>query len=625
MNSPTFNFATIDVVLIIVYLAATVAAGIWFRRLAARGVEGYFLGGRNLPGWMLGLSGAAANIDVSGTMVIVSWLFMLGINGYWCLMSGHTAVMMAVVAVLIGKWIRRSGVVTSNEYMELRFGRGAAGRLSRSISTAGQLLAVLAALTYFVIGTGKFFGPYLPFDLPSQGQVLLGGEEAPFFNRELVAALLVIGIGLAYSLVSGFAGVVGADMIQMGVILLAFAILTITAVLNTSPELLAGIAAGQPEWFSTLPPIHFDTSPYGRRYSGFEAMAVVSGFFLFKSVVQGFGAVQGYTAQRWLSCKTDRDAGIMSAVWLTTLVARWATVMGVALLGWVLVQTTINAETAQLLRSDPERIFPYVLASFLQPGLLGIVFAGLLAASLSTVVSQLNAGASFLVRDIYQEWIRPDAGVRETTIASYVAVLALVVTSVALSHTFKNINDIWTWLMAGWTGAKFVPMILFWYWHRANGVGFATGSGLGLAAAVMQRIFLPDASPMLQFFISGVPSCLGFILGSLLTKPVDHAVLVSFYGRIRPWGWWGPVKARFTTESLATIRAEHRRDVWAVSLAIPWLVLLYLAALLCLTWQWGRLIAVLAVLAALTWGLYRVWFRWLGRESPTPILRSELH
>ena len=57
-------------------------------RVAAGGVEGYFLGGRNLPGWMLGLSGAAANIDVSGTLVIVSWLFMLGINGYWSLTSG---------------------------------------------------------------------------------------------------------------------------------------------------------------------------------------------------------------------------------------------------------------------------------------------------------------------------------------------------------------------------------------------------------------------------------------------------------------------------------------------------------------------------------------------------------
>lgn len=619
MDSLQAHFATIDYVIVAGYLFLLVAVGFWFRRYATSGVEGYFLGGRGLPGWMLGLSGAAANIDVSGTMVIISWLFMLGLNGYWCVMSGHTLIMLAVVAVLVGKWIRRSKAVTSNEYMELRFGRGAAGRLSRSISTVGQLLAILTALSYFIIGTGKFFGPYLPLDLPSDGAILLGGESAPWLSRELVACLVIVVIGLAYSLISGYAGVVGTDVVHMIAMFVSFAILVVVAILNTSSATLDGIAAAQPAWFNTLPPLHFDTAPYGEHYAGFESMAMICGFFTLKSVMQGFGALQGYMAQRWLSCCTDKDAGVMSVVWLLTLVSRWAMVIGVALLGWALVQEQGSSHLGELLRRDPERIFPYVLRAFLSPGLLGLVFVGLLAAALSTLVSFLNSGASFLVRDVYQEWIRPDAGRRETQLVSYLAVVLLVVLSVWLSRSFRNINDIWTWFMAGWAGAKFIPMTLFWYWHRANGVGFAVGSGCGLVAAVLQRILLPDASPMMQFAISGVPSALGFTLGSLLTAPVEEKVLVNFYRQIRPWGWWKPVRRHFTADSLAAIRREHKRDLQAVLLAVPWVGLLFFWPLLVMARQWDRSAIVTVVLGLLGWGLYRVWFRWLDQDGPEPV------
>ncbi len=605
-----------DLAIIGGYLVLLVGIGWWFRRRSVGGVEGYYLGGRQLPGWMLGLSGAAANIDVSGTLVIVSWLFMLGLNGYWGLTSGHVPITMAVIVVLIGKWIRRSGAVTSNEYIEMRFGSTTAGRLSRSISTFGQLLGLLTALAYFLIGSGKFFAPYLPLDLPSESAALLSGEAVPFFTKETVAALCLIGIGLAYSLVSGYAGVVGGDLVQIATILLSFGILIVTALIHVTPETLAMVAGQNPQWFSTLPPTEFDTSPYGNRYRGFEAFALICGFFVFKNTILGFSAVQGYTAQRWLSCRSDKDAGIMGVVWLGTLVFRWAAVMGVALLGWVLVERHHGSELARLLRADPEVIFPHVVNAFIPVGLTGIVFAGLMAAALSTAASFLNAGASFLVRDVYQLWMRPRAGPREITLANYGAVLLLILLALLFSKSFRNVNDIWTWLMAGWGGAKFVPMLMFWYWHRGNGTGFAVGSLCGLVAALWQRFQFPEASPVVQFAISSIPSTIGFCLGALLTRPVEPAVLATFFARVRPWGFWGPIRARFTPESLEPMRREHRRDIVAVLCAVPWLLSFYLSALLVMTHQWGRFAVVAAVCAALSWGLYRWWFRWLGEESP---------
>jgi Na+/proline symporter len=500
--------------------------------------------------------------------------------------------------------------------MEKRFGRGVSGRLSRTISTAGQLLAILTSLGYFVIGAGKFFGPYLPFDLPSESAALLGGGETPLFSQEMVACLIIFGIALAYSLVSGYAGVVGGDLVQMTVILLAFGVLAVVAIVNTSGATIAGIVAAQPNWLDILPPARFDTSAYGNFYKGYEAMAMICSFFVIKSVLQGFGALQGYMSQRWLACRDEKDAGVMSVVWLTTLVGRWIMAMGVVLLGWVLVQQKSGSDIATLLLRDPERIFPYVLSEFLRPGLLGLVFAGLLAAALSTLVTTLNAGASFLVHDIYQEWIRPKAGHFELRVASYGAVLLLVVASIALSRSFRNINDIWTWFIAGWVGAKFVPLILFWYWHRANGYGFALGSAAGLVAAVLQRVLWPDADPMLQFLISGIPSTAVFFIGSLLTAPVEERVLTGFYKGIRPWGWWKPVSAKFTDESLAGVRQEHRRDIVAVCLAVPWMILLYLLPLLLMVRQWGRAAIVGILLLALSIGLHRVWWRWLDYKYP---------
>ena len=619
MTTPTLTLSTIDLVIIGGYIVVLILTGLWFKRRAKSNLEGYFLGGRNLPGWMLGLSGAAANIDVSGTLVVISWLFILGINGFWVLTSGHVPITMAIVAVLVGKWIRRSGVVTSNEYMELRFGSTGAGQFARTISTFGQLLGLLTGLTYFVLGTGKFFAPYLPFDLPSEGMALALGQEAPFWSKEIVAALVVIGIGLAYSLFSGFAGVVGADIIQMGVIIVSFVVLIVTALFAITPEVLGAVAAERPGWFNSLPPLHFDTSSYGNRYTGFEAMALVCGFFVLKGSILGFSAVQGYTAQRWLSCRTERDAGVMGTVWLSTLTIRWAMMMAVALLGWVVVNRLGSDPAADVLKSDPERIFPYVLAQFLRPGWLGIVFAGLLAASLSSVVSTLDAGASFLVRDIYQRWIRPAAPEREIMIVSYLSVILIVVSAVLFSKTFRNVNDIWTWLMAGWGGAKFFPMLMFWYWHRGNGTGFALGSLCGLIAALTQRFLLPEASPMLQFAISSIPSAAGFFIGSMLTRPVDTEVLIRFYQKIRPWGFWGPVRARFKPESLVAISQEFRRDVWAVLLAVPWMLSLYLAPLLFMTRQWDRFAVVVCVAAAFSVGLYLKWFRWLGKGSEQPV------
>jgi len=175
--------------------------------------------------------------------------------------------------------------------------------------------------------------------------------------------------------------------------------------------------------------------------------------------------------------------------------------------------------------------------------------------------------------------------------------------------------------MAGWAGAKFVPMTLFWYWHRANGMGFTAGSAAGLTAAVLQRIIWPDASPMMQFAISVVPSALGFALGSLLTAPVDQSVLLKFYRQIRPWGWWGPQRRQIAAESLKAIDQEHRRDVGAVCMAVPFLALLFLWPMLLMARQWHWALLVGLMLTGLGCGLYRVWYRWLDHQVPETQLK----
>ena len=191
-----------DYTLVVVYLSGIVLIGLIAQRRAQRGIDSYFLGDRSLPWWALGASGMASNLDVSGTMINTAFIFALGASGFFIEIRGGVTLIMAFLMIFMGKWNRRAQVMTLAEWMNLRFGSGRQGDLARIIAAISSIIMVIAMITYFAIGSGKFIGEFL--GIPA----FLG------LSSEFWAATLMIVLAMIYTVASGLYGVVWTDVFQ---------------------------------------------------------------------------------------------------------------------------------------------------------------------------------------------------------------------------------------------------------------------------------------------------------------------------------------------------------------------------------------------------------------------------
>jgi Na+/proline symporter len=185
-----------------VYFSILIALGFYLKKKASASLEDYFLGGRNIPWWALGISGMASFLDITGTMIIVSFLFMLGPRGLYIEFRGGAVLVLAVFLLWAGKWHRRSGCITGAEWMVYRFGDGFGGQFARIASAIAQVVFTVGMMAYMVKGIGLFLSMFLPFS-------------------PLVCSLMMIGVATVYTMVSGFYGVVFTDMFQSVIILIA--------------------------------------------------------------------------------------------------------------------------------------------------------------------------------------------------------------------------------------------------------------------------------------------------------------------------------------------------------------------------------------------------------------------
>jgi hypothetical protein len=186
----------LDLGILAVYLVLVMVLGLWARRRASGSIEDYFLGGRHIPWYILGLSGMAAFLDMSGTMLQTSFFYMLGAKGYWIAWRGAVALMLAFFMIFMAKWLARSRVMTIAELIALRFGADRQGQLARFLAAASALIISITMIAYFFIGAGKFFHQYFPMLSPN------------------AIAICIFVIVMIYTTTSGFWGVVITDIFQ---------------------------------------------------------------------------------------------------------------------------------------------------------------------------------------------------------------------------------------------------------------------------------------------------------------------------------------------------------------------------------------------------------------------------
>ena len=641
-----------DYTVIGLYFAALVGLGLILQRKASASIEDYFIGGRKLPWWALGVSGMASFLDVTGTMIIVSFLFMLGPRGLFIEFRGGAVLVLAFMMLWGGKWHRRSRCLTGAEWMIFRFGDGPGGRFAQFMAALAGVVSTVGMLAYLVIGIGKFLSMFLPF-------------------TPMVCAASLVAVATVYTMVSGFYGVVFTDLFQSAIILIAVVFISVMAILKIGGVedfgVLAAQVTGNGEWMNSLP--QWKTSmPSG--YEQYEALMMFAGFYLLKNVILGFSSGGD---PKYFGARNDRECGLLTLMWTILMTVRWPMMMGFAVLGVFLVHDLFPdphtlAQAADLIKAncdgvakeqwadllsriihqpeaypqaliaglqqilgddwthrlrlvgfegtvDPERILPAVLLFDIPAGMRGLLLIALLAACMSTFDSTVNMTTGFITRDIYQKHIRPQASTKELIYVSWAAVAGLVIAGFAMAYSVESINDIWGWIIMGLGGGLMMPALLRLYWWRFNGGGFAVGTAAGMAAAILQRWFYPDLDERLQFLIIGAIGLAGSIAGTWLTPPSDHAVVERFYRITRPFGLWGPFRKSLPEADRIAMRREHVRDLLASPFALLWQITMFMLPMQIVVQAWSAFYVTLAFFLLGLGGMYIFWFRHLPAEN----------
>lgn len=551
----------LDHAVIAAYLTGLTVIGVVIARRAGQSAEHYFLGGRSLPWWALGASGMASNLDVAGTMAIVALLHLYGLHGFFIELRGGVVLPLALFLAFMGRWHRRSAVMTTAEWMLLRFGDSAQGRAARVMAALTYLVITVAMTVFFFTAGGRFLAEFLPF---SPLQCTLG------------MALVAFG----YTLVGGLYGVVWTDVFQAGIIGSAAVYVSVVAAQEVSPELLAAWPGAR---FNTFVPSW--EAPGLAPYAAF-------GWFLCvwagKGLLEGLGGSAGsaYMAQRYYAARSDAECMKLGLLWTVLFAFRWPMALGFAVLA---VRLGLPGD-----RLDAERVLPVVLQSeFFPAGVRGLLVAALLAAAMSTFDSTVNAGAAYLVNDLYSPW-RPQAGRRELVWAGYAGSALIVGIGLAIALLAgASVLGVWVGIVMLLFPAFLVPFALRWYWARFNGAGFAAGIGTGFAAAVGCHLHAPAGWNEAQLFLAiAAVSLAGSVAATLVTAPVPTETLHRFYTRTAPFGWW-PRRWR------EPHRRVHRADLTRMIAALGWQMLTFLLPMALLLGRWDAAAALAAPWTAL--------------------------
>jgi SSS family solute:Na+ symporter len=516
----------IDIGLLLLYLVAMVAIGVAVMRKASRGLDSYFLAGKELPWYILGISNASAMWDITGTMWLVYNIFVYGMKGIWLPWLWPTF-NQVFLAVYLASWIRRSNVLTGAEWITSRFGEGRGAELSRAIVVVFALVSVVGFIAYDFQGMGKFTASFLPWNLSPN-----------------TYGILIMAITAIYVLLGGMISVVLTDVAQFFIMAVCSLVIALIAMAQVSPEQIAAVVpAGWSDvffgwklnldWSATIPAINHNIVADGYSIFGLFFMAM-----LFKGILVSIaGPAPNYDMQRVLAAKSPKQASLMSAVVSAALMPRWWMIGGIT----VLAIHYLGPAFKTMSSADFEMVLPWVIREKVPAGLLGVLLAGLLASFMSTFSATLNAGGAYLVNDLYKRYIKKEAAPKHYIRVSYVSQVAILALGIFFGFQAASINQVTQWIVNGLWGGYTAPNLLKWHWWRFNGFGYFWGMLAGIASALAVPKLFPGLSPLAGFAPIFIVSIIASILGSLLSDPEPDSVLIRFYRQVRPWGFWGPV------------------------------------------------------------------------------------
>lgn len=600
---------TLDLFIILAYFTVVIVIGLWVSRRGAKDLDSYFLGGKSLPWYLLGVSDASGMFDISGTMLMVYWMFVYGVKSIWLPFLWPVFNQIFLMVFLSG-WLRRSNVLTGAEWIQTRFGRGAGANLAHLSVVFFALVNVVGMLAYAFKGIGKFAVVMLPWRFT--------GMTEGIFSDENIYAIIILGLTSLYAIKGGMISVVITEVMQFGILTLTSITIGLIAMTKVAPAVVEKtVPAG---WFNPFFGWNLGLDWTGIldkvndaiRQDGNELFLLIFGLMFFKGVLASLaGPSPNYDMQRVLATRNPREACMMNGMVCVVLYfPRYMMITGIAILALAFCMTDLRAMD----KPDFEKLLPIVLTQHVPTGVVGFLLAGLLAAFMSNFAATINAAPAYLVNDIYKRFINPNASPRTYVSLSRLASAGVLLAGILMGMFTTRITGVMMWIVGALYGGYVMANVLKWYWWRFNGHGYFWGMAGGIISAMLvpelaARILGHGVNALYLMPIIMALSLAGCLIGTFATPPEDASILKSFYRTVRPWGCWGPIRDAVLREDASFVPNQNfRRDTINIIVGIVWQSCLTALPIYLVLGQWSWVGGLALLLAATSTFLKFNWY-----------------
>ena len=560
----------IDWLVIGAYFALNIGIGFYYKSRASKSISEFFLSGRNVPWWLAGTSMVATTFAADTPLVVTGLVAKNGIAGNWIwwsfLMSG-----MLTVFFYARLW-RRAGVMTDIEFAEIRYSGKPAAFLRGFRAVYLGIFINCIILGWVNLAMVKILG--LIFGI--------GKLEALGLVLGLIALTSFI------STLSGLWGVLVTDVVQfvikmgMVIVLAVFAVNAVGGIESMKAQLAS---SGRGEALNLIPDLHSAWMPM----ITFLVYISVNWWATWYPGAEPGGG--GYVAQRMFSAKDERHS------MLATL---WFNIAHYAIRPWPWILVALASLILYPGLQDPETGYIRVLIDHLPASLRGLMIAAFAAAYMSTIATQLNWGASYLVNDFYRRFMKRDAPDQHYVRASQVATVMLTIISAVVTFFMGSIGGAWKLLIVTGAGTGGV-LLLRWYWWRIN----AWSEVSAMISAFVVSLFLqlalgydsdqPKQFALIMLTTVGITTIV-WLAVTYLTAPEPRDTLVAFYRRTRPSrAGWAPIAALAPEVKVASDGLANLLD-WIAGCTLVYGVLFGVGKLLLHDTTPGLLLLALAAL-----------------------------
>jgi SSS family solute:Na+ symporter len=590
-----------DWIVIAVYFLFNLGIGLYYARRARGSTSEFFLSGRDVPWWLAGTSMVATTFAADTPLLVTGLVAKNGIAGNWLWWNMVMSGMMTVF--FYARLWRRAGVMTDIEFAELRYSGKPAAFLRGFRALYLGIPVNCIVLGWVNLAMIKILHETLGFDELATGTAWAGFLKDNFAVDAPASLLILIGMlcfTAYYTTISGLWGVLVTDLFQfvlkMGMVIL-LAILAVNAVGGidtlqtkvTALDVASGQSGSRLDFFPALDSawmpaitlcVYLSVNWWATWYPGSEP---------------GGG---GFVAQRIFSAKNERH-GVLATLWFNVAhygLRPWPWVL-TALATIVLYPDLADKESGYIKAVMDPNVFPTWLRGFM--------IAAFAAAYMSTVGTQLNWGASYVINDCYRRFLVRDASERHYVVASQVTTLLLMVLSLITTFYLSSIEYAWKLLLVTGAGTGGV-LLLRWFWWRINAWSEITSMTVAAGVSLyLQSTFGPnwnsDDPRHFAYLMLTTLFCttIAWLSVTLLTPPEPMEQLTAFYRRVRPAGpGWAPVVAQIKDVELPTESIGKQFYNWILGCVLIYASLFGIGKLIFKDWIAGLAYGVAALAAA---------------------------